>query len=428
MSTKPEQYKIPETLLVKKKGEKYLIYNPNVPAWLVTNAVGAGILKLCDGTHTCDEIRRLLPSADMMTATKIEEFIKVAHEKQLFVATRILHSAPHFPLRSIYLNITEVCNLRCSYCYAEERVKTEKRLTLKDYQRVVREVRKLSAEPCFTFTGGEPLLSPLLIDVARYAKKMGIRTFLLTNGTLITQKNVAQIARVFDDVKISLDGSCASVNDQTRGAGVFDRVMEALRLLDIVGKPYRLSMTVTQKNIHDIGAMQARFGGILNYAPYFRRSEEGINQELAISGSEYYQALVKVAGINPYCEIDSVVAANLCQRVIQKCSIADGSISIAANGDVFPCQLLHFAEFRAGNLFSAPLTEIYRKSPVLLKLRDLTVDNIIGCDKCPISYICGGGCVARNFYETGKIDSAGEFCEYEQLALFDALIDRYELE
>lgn len=427
MKNRTVRLQAPVNLLVKQKGEKYLVFNPNVPAWLVTNAAGAGILQLCDGTRSSSEIKRLLPANTAMTEAGIEQFLTEAVDKKLFVKTRTIYAAPHFPLRSVYFNITEDCNLRCRYCYAEERNKTEAWLTLADYQRIIREIRDLSPEVCITFTGGEPLLSPRLMEVAAYAKNMTMRTFLLTNGTLITRDNVRDIAGLFDDIKISLDGSQASVNDQTRGAGTFDRVMQALGHLDSIGKNYRLSMTVTRKNIHDVGAMGARFGGKLNYAPYFQRSSVQINQDLAITGREYYLALREAASINPYGEVGALIRANINKRVIQKCSIADGNISIAANGDVFPCQLLHFAEFKAGNLLDASLAEIYTNSSVLLKLRELTVDKIDGCDDCPISLMCGGGCVARNFYENGKIDCAGDFCDYEQLALLDSLIDQYDL-
>ena len=427
MNMQSLQLKIPNNILVKEKGEKYLVFNPNVPSWLVTNAIGVNILKLCNGSRNCHEIGEQLPKVAAMNEADIEKFLLVATNKKIFVSKRAKFDSPHFPLRSVYLNITEDCNLRCRYCYAEERDKTERRLSLEDYHQIIQAVKTIAKEPVITFTGGEPLISPLLLNVARYAKEMRMKTFLLTNGTLISQDNVDEIKYLFDDVKISLDGSCPSVNDQTRGEGVFDRVMESMKLLDSVGKSYRLSMTVTRKNIHDIGAMNKRFGSILNYAPYFQRSTDELNQDLAITGSEYYLALAEVVGVNPYCEVDSLISANMNKRVIQKCSIADGSISIAANGDVFPCQLLHFEEFKAGNLFRSSLEEIYSKSPVLLNLRELTVDKIDGCNECPISLVCGGGCVARHFYETGHIDRAGEFCEYEQLAILDALIDQYEL-
>ena len=43
----------------------------------------------------------------------------------------------------------------------------------------------MKPEVKINFTGGEPLTSPLTIPVAEYAKKLGIKCTLMTNGTLI---------------------------------------------------------------------------------------------------------------------------------------------------------------------------------------------------------------------------------------------------
>ena len=113
METQTESLRNPDKHLVKEKGGKYLVFNPNKPSWLVTNAVGVNILKLCNGERNCREISALLPQVATMNETEIEDFLQIAAEKQIFVRKRSVYSAPMFPLRSVYFNITEACNLRC---------------------------------------------------------------------------------------------------------------------------------------------------------------------------------------------------------------------------------------------------------------------------------------------------------------------------
>jgi len=415
---------IPNNIIVKEKNEKYLVFNPNVPSWIVTNITGLMILQCCDGKRNLKDIEKLL--AGKASEQEIMNLISYASQKKLFQIEKEKYSPPFFPLRSIYLNVTEKCNLKCLYCYANERENTQLSLGCEDYFNLLDSIKDLSANPIVTFTGGEPLLFDGLFDVASYAKKGGMQAYLLTNGTLISKDNIKAIIDIFDLIKISLDGDCSEINDQTRGAGSFDKITSGMKMLEKYGKEYRVSMTVTKRNINNIKEMNDRFGDKLNYAPYFHRREDQLNKHLAVTGADYFYALKNVAGINPYCEIDSVINANIQKRVIQKCSIADGSISIGANGDVFPCQLLHFNEFKAGNIHESSFQEIYLESPVLLKLREHTVDKINGCDKCFIAYLCGGGCIARHYYENGTIDNAAAFCEYEKLAILDSLIDRYE--
>ena len=43
-------------------------------------------------------------------------------------------------------------------------------------------------------------------------------------------------------------------------------------------------------------------------------------------------------------------------------------------------------------------------------------------NECNFKLLCGGACQARHFAETGSIDKAGDFCEYEKNAIVDGLI------
>ena len=69
-----------------------------------------------------------------------------------------------------------------------------------------------------------------------------------------------------------------------------------------------------------------------------------------------------------------------------KCAIAEGEISIAPNGDVYPCQLLHNPEFLCGNIRSTPIAQIYADSAAAKRCRALTVDNLDKCNRCAIKY------------------------------------------
>ena len=426
----PEVLRLPEDTVLKEKGGKYLVLNPNVPSWLVTNQAGVLILRHLDGSLPLDRVLQQVQQVDpLVTDADFRDFLESAQRARLFETERPDLTAPRFPLRAVYLNVTEACSLRCSYCYAEERGKGPQAeyLRLDEYYRLLEGVRRLSRDVTVHFTGGEPLKCPFLFDLARFSKDLGFRTFLLTNGTLIDRAKVARVAELFDEIKISLDGASAAVNDATRGQGSYAAITSGMALLDEVGKRYRVSMTVTRRNLEHLAGMVQRFGSRLQLAPYFPRKNAELNRDLAISGSEYFEAMTRVVGVNPYCDIDHVLAANLDRRTLQRCAVADGTLSVAANGDVYPCQLLHFPEFLAGNVRQAPLDQVYRASPVLERLRQHTVQKIQGCRECPIGLLCGGGCLARHYYEEGTVDVAGSFCEYEQLAIPDALIDLYRL-
>ena len=73
-----------------------------------------------------------------------------------------------------HYGVNSACNLRCSYCYVHEPETyptgfAEQGLPLDQARRVLEHLR----EECFSvrFQGGEPLLYPHIVELARYARE-----------------------------------------------------------------------------------------------------------------------------------------------------------------------------------------------------------------------------------------------------------------
>ena len=239
---------------------------------------------------------------------------------------------------------------------------------------------------------------------------------------MINEKNIDFIKQNFDLVTLSIDGPTRESHMLTRGDN-FDAVMRTVDLLEKHEVSFTLSMTVTRLNIDQVEPMAKRFGSRLNFAPLFPVSDLA-NDELSITGEQYYQALSQAFGVEPlsYCEASLDMSKQLKNR---KCAIGDNEISISATGDVYPCQLLHMEQFLAGNVHEHSIVDIYRNSEALKRCASLDVDNIEKCRDCVIRYICGGACRARGFYETGDIASTGDFCHYEKEAFLDGITKIY---
>jgi len=270
-----------------------------------------------------------------------------------------------------------------------------------------------------------PLLSPYAIELAEYAKAYNNQVQLLTNGTLITKKNAKRIACAFNLIKISLDGSIPAIHDLHRGEGTFIKALRGFELLKKHNAPVQIAMTVTKMNLQDIDAMTKTFGSRLTFAPLFYAGRAKKNNNLMITGREYYEALSSVEGVKPLSYLCNSLAASKQKRIL-KCAIGDAEISISESGDVYPCQLLHFPQFKAGNIREQSLKSIYENSKILNLCRKLTVLRIPECRKCEIRFICGGACRARAFYEKGRLDVSGDFCEYEKLAFINGLFELHE--
>lgn len=423
-----ERFRLPSDIVIKNKGNKFLFLNPSAPAWIVTNSNGATALKLCNGKRTLTSIiNKISKITGRDTSGELIKFFEEIVKSNIF----LLHNTKTpvfrpYNLHIVHLSLTNKCNLKCLYCYADERTSPEDILRFQDYLNIIDSINNICKNAEIVITGGEPLLSDYALSIAEYAKNKGNQIHLLTNGILINELNVNQISEVSDLVKISLDGSTPEINDSTRGKGSFSKIMKSIDLLIQHKAPLKISMTVTKNNVNDIETMANKFGSLISFAPLFKAGRAKSNKALAITGKEYYKALTAAKGVNPLSDL-CVSLDRAKKQKIMKCAIGDAEISISDNGDVYPCHLLHIPQFLAGNVKEQNLESIYNTSDKLRECRKLNVLEIKGCNKCDIRFICGGACRSRAFFEKGKINVADNFCEYEKLSFINGLFDLHQL-
>ena len=420
----PIPHCLPADVQVIERNGKYIYINPQLPAWIVTNDLGNMVMSLFDGTNSVDDIiNTCVDALGEEKRSQLSAFCDYVLKSGVMGNIKPQEHYRDTSLHSVHLSLSSNCNLHCKYCYAAERVESKhERLSLTQYESIIDQLCGISNDITFTITGGEPLLNPLWQPIAQHIKSRGCTLFLLSNGLLINEKNIDFIKHNFDLVTLSIDGPTRESHMLTRGDN-FDAVMRAVDLLEKREVNFTLSMTVTRLNIDQVEPMAKRFGSRLNFAPLFPVSDLA-NDELSITGEQYYQALSQAFGVEPlsYCEASLDMSKQLKNR---KCAIGDNEISISPTGDVYPCQLLHMSQFLAGNVHEQSIVDIYRNSEALKRCANLDVDNIEKCRDCVIRYICGGACRARGFYETGDIASTGDFCHYEKEAFLDGITKIY---
>jgi radical SAM protein with 4Fe4S-binding SPASM domain len=435
MITKSTRPKIIQNAFFASKKGKFLFLNPDVPDWVVVNQNAAYLLRHCDGQKSVGEIVETIKAeGHEISDSSALELFQSAADRMIFVDENEVYErasrknndkieTSQRPLRSVHLRLTNECNLKCTYCYAESSICTSSPvLSIDELKQLANQVSEISPGANYTFSGGEPLMHPDALEFAEFLKKRGNGLWLLTNGSPINKKNVSKIASLFDFIKISLDGSSEEINSITRGRNTYRAVLKAYNLLLNEGANILICMTVNKSNIHDIQNMVDMFGSHLSFQPLFKAGREKDRTGDEISGDEYYRALEAVEGVKPMAEIEDVLAS-LRGRGKEKCPFADGDISVSETGNIYPCQMLYEDDFCGGNFKEKSLTEIYSSSRTFKSLRKLTVDNVEGCSSCPIRRLCGGSCRARSYYETGDIATAGEFCEYERQAYINGILD-----
>ena len=95
---------------------------------------------------------------------------------------------------TIYLIITNRCNLKCEDCfYTQEPWRiVDDRLNLKDLYSVIQQAHYLGFKEV-SFTGGEPLLSKYIFKLIRFAKTLGMKTTISTNASLLKIKTIKKL-------------------------------------------------------------------------------------------------------------------------------------------------------------------------------------------------------------------------------------------
>jgi Fe-coproporphyrin III synthase len=153
-------------------------------------------------------------------------------------------------------NVTRACNLHCVHCYAKADERAHEKELSHDEALSLLDDLSAFGVPVVLFSGGEPLMRPDLVDLARYAVKTGMRAVISTNGTLIDQETAARLKDVgLSYVGVSLDGM-EEVNDRFRGRkGAFRDAMAGIRNCREAGLKVGLRFTVSRMNAGEVPAI-----------------------------------------------------------------------------------------------------------------------------------------------------------------------------
>jgi len=153
-------------------------------------------------------------------------------------------------------NSTKKCNLKCQHCYSSsDKSLSDVELDTNQAIDLLDQIKEANC-PVVLFSGGEPFLRGDLFELLEYAKKIGLRTVISTNGTLINEKTAEKLASVdIGYVGISLDGP-KSLHDKFRGMdGCFDKTITGFKNCQKYNIKAGLRLTITKANKECIGEM-----------------------------------------------------------------------------------------------------------------------------------------------------------------------------
>ena len=101
----------------------------------------------------------------------------------------------------VYIEITNICNMSCSFCHGHSR--TPRRMSRAEFSRVLDQLEG-QTKYVYYHLMGEPLTHPELPDFLRTAKERGFKSIITTNGTLLSKRGAEIIEAGVHKVSVSL--------------------------------------------------------------------------------------------------------------------------------------------------------------------------------------------------------------------------------
>jgi SynChlorMet cassette radical SAM/SPASM protein ScmE len=337
--------------------------------------------------------------------------------------------------RSVNIELTSRCNLRCRYCYFfNNPAVTYRDLPTEDWLRFFDELGALGVMNV-SLAGGEPFTRTDLPLLLEGVVRNHMRFSLISNGSLIDDKIAAFIAATgrCDHVQVSVDGSRPETHDANRGRGSFEGAIRGIRTLQRHGVKVAVRLTITQHNVNDLEDA-ARFlleelelpGFGTNSAGYLGTCQ--INaKDLLLTTAQRQTAMETLLRLNEkYHGRISAAAGPLAEgRMWGKmeaarragappfahggklfgCGCVWNKISIRADGAVMPCSML--AHEVLGYINQDKLVDIWQKSPVMDRMRNrrnISLNNFEFCSGCAYQPYCTGNCPGLAYALTGQID------------------------
>lgn len=208
--------------------------------------------------------------------------------------------------RRLSIELTNICNLHCSYCLRDEEALYNSRpsfLSPDLLQKIFSEGRRVMGITNVSFTGGEPTLHPQFDRVLDLVVQNGLKFSFVTNGWHfdriwpIVQGHRASLS----NIAFSLDGVTRDEHDFWRGEGSFVRLVRAFSRCFATDIPFSFKVALrrdTVAKLEPLALFAARMGATdLRFAHVLPNSDDFAGSEM-LSLEERQRAEQEIANLS----------------------------------------------------------------------------------------------------------------------------------
>jgi radical SAM protein with 4Fe4S-binding SPASM domain len=331
--------------------------------------------------------------------------------------------------------ITMGCNMRCGHCGSSCSEPLPDQLTTAEAFDAIEQMAELGLR-WVTLSGGEPLTRRDCPQLVKHLTERGVTANIITNGWLLNE----DVARQLKDsgistVAVSIDGT-REVHDRIRKPGSYDRIEEAMKVLQSFRINTGAVTTISKQNIgilpqikEELIRMGAASWQVQLGLPMgnFRRHDDWLLDPEQIDDvlnfcydtSQEGRIVMYPADCLGYYSHKDLRTRQMAfntpsYQLWDGCNAGLRGFGLLHNGDVLGCTSIRDREYIEGNIRERPLRDIWEDpTKFLWRRKEMTKDKLAGdCKICKYGAKCLGGCPNTRLTIEKNIYAENRYCAY----------------
>lgn len=267
--------------------------------------------------------------------------------------------------KKIYIEITNICNLKCKFC--PETNRNKKSMSLEEFEKIIEKIHNYTKLVCL-HVKGEPLLHNQLEGIFRILEKYNLKVNITTNGTLIKEKlEIIKKSKVVRQINFSIH---SITQNEIKNKEYLQNIFESVEKLENINISYRLwnLKNLKENNINKniIEAIE-KFYNIENLKEQLTQNEFiKLKENIFINQDEEFTW--------PDIKKNLIIKKGRCLALKEQ-------IAILVDGTVVPCCLDNNGDIPLGNILEEPFEDIL-KNPKSIAIKKNFENSIITCKLC----------------------------------------------
>jgi radical SAM protein with 4Fe4S-binding SPASM domain len=270
---------------------------------------------------------------------------------------------PVFP-KYLQVETMNKCNLKCTMCPITLGENKRPNMDFELYEKIIAECGKYSSEiEMFgPYLLNEPLLDQSLPEKIKLAKKNGLTTYIATNGTLLSTKNInALFDSGLNQLVISVDSIVPEVQEKIRVGTNFDSLLKNLENLFELKKERNDSPLIIMRQL-SFSENKTEHDNYVDY--WIKKGADSVVIDIAHNWG------------GKFSEINSeLVGMNICKQLWEM-------FVIQSDGNVCLCCLDSAGEFSLGNVKDQSIYDIWHGKKFNLIRKQFLEKQLDKCRNC----------------------------------------------